>query len=176
MSSTTDEAFTLYPRSADEYCRTFDLTCRIPVPTIQAARDEGRIVEVQPDDGASRACRTVISRIAEVLSSAEADASLATRICIPSLGSYEWGDLSPQVRQPTFASAYPSESVYAQDICLFIHLLRAELRRHPRACAAVSLSPHLCSESFGGPGWVQKLGWLSDGSITLAAFSGTSLY
>lgn len=31
----------------------------------------------------------------------------------------------------------------------------------------------MCQEAFGGLGWVHKLGWLTDASITLAAFTGT---
>lgn len=36
------------------------------------------------------------------------------------------------------------------------------------------MPPYMCQEAYGGLGWVQKLGWLTDASITLAAFTGTS--
>ncbi|RPD81996.1 PAXNEB-domain-containing protein [Lentinus tigrinus ALCF2SS1-7] len=145
-------------QSTEDFCRTFDLTYRIPDATIAATRAEGRFIEVKPDENnsdVSSSCRKVLRRLSEILSSADADASsnVATRICIPALGSYEWGDLLPS------------------DICCFLHSLRALLRRHPRACAAVCMPPHLCQEAFGGAGWVQKLGWLTDASITLAAFT-----
>ncbi|KAI0639753.1 Elongator complex protein 4 [Trametes polyzona] len=146
-------------QSTEDYCRTFDLTCRMPESVIQAARDEGRFlaVNLEEDTAASvrgSSCRAVLRQLSEVLSRAEAEATpLATRICIPALGSYEWGDLSPQ------------------DICYFLHSLRALLRRYPRACASICLPPHLCQEAYGGPGWVQKLGWLTDAAVTLAAFS-----
>ncbi|KAH9847368.1 PAXNEB-domain-containing protein [Lenzites betulinus] len=146
-------------QSADEYCRTFDLTCRMPEEVIKAARDDGRLLAVDVEeesvtnDGRS-SCIAVIRRLSDILSQKTSDAQpMATRVCIPALGSYEWGDLSPQ------------------DICYFLHSLRALLRRYPQSCASVCLPPDLCQEAYGGPGWVQKLGWLTDAAITLAAFS-----
>lgn len=41
------------------------------------------------------------------------------------------------------------------------------------ACFFVTLPSYLSQDSWGGPGWSQKLGWLSDGCITLRSFSGT---
>ncbi|EIW64418.1 PAXNEB-domain-containing protein [Trametes versicolor FP-101664 SS1] len=145
-------------QSTDDYCRTFDLTCRIPEAIVDAARSDGRFLDVSPDEDAPkearRSCTTVIRRLTEMLARSDLETEpLATRICIPALGSYEWGDLTPQ------------------DICYFLHSLRALLRRYPRACASVCLAPHLCQEAYGGPGWVQKLGWLTDAAVTLAAFS-----
>ncbi|EJF67008.1 PAXNEB-domain-containing protein [Dichomitus squalens LYAD-421 SS1] len=153
-------------QSADDYCRRFDLTSRVPESTINSALSEGRYLDVRPDESSfsedESSCRRVLRCVAEILAKAESDSpsasalathAIVTRICIPALGSYEWGDLSPQ------------------DVCYFLHSLRALLRRHPRACAAMSVSPHLCQETYGGPGWVQKLGWLTDASITLAAFT-----
>ncbi|KAI0375352.1 PAXNEB-domain-containing protein [Pilatotrama ljubarskyi] len=146
-------------QSADDYCRTFDLTCRMPEAAISRARDDGRFVGLSPTVGISAkdgrsSCRAIIQRLSEILSKADSETPyLATRICIPALGSYEWGDLSPQ------------------DVSYFLHSLRSLLRRHPRMCASICMAPHLCHEAYGGPGWVQKLGWLTDASITLAAFS-----
>ncbi|KAI0673486.1 PAXNEB-domain-containing protein [Trametes maxima] len=145
-------------QSSDEYCRTFDLTCRMPEAVIASARADGRLLDVNPEDLSSNPrrsfCKSVIQNLSDTLAQRDSENQpLATRICIPALGSYEWGDLSPQ------------------DICHFLHTLRALLRRHPRVCAAICMPPHLCQEAFGGPGWVQKLGWLTDASVTLAAFS-----
>ncbi|KAI0778532.1 PAXNEB-domain-containing protein [Trametes elegans] len=145
-------------QSAEDYCKTFDLTCRVPQAVIGNARAEGKFVGVSPEDASTpertSSCRTIIRRLSDILSQDGPEAQVATRICIPALGSYEWGDLSPQ-----------------QDISFFLHSLRALLRRNPRACASVCMPPNLCQEGYGGPGWVQKLGWLTDASITLAAFS-----
>lgn len=54
--------------------------------------------------------------------------------------------------------------------------MRALLRAHPRACASIALVPHLSVPGFGGPGWLNKLTFLSDGALTLAAFTGTFSY
>ncbi|KAF7971829.1 hypothetical protein HWV62_19837 [Athelia sp. TMB] len=42
---------------------------------------------------------------------------------------------------------------------------------HPLTCASVTISPHMSVEGWGGPGWIQKLGWVSDAAITLSAFT-----
>jgi len=52
-----------------------------------------------------------------------------------------------------------------------LHSLRAILRRHPCVCASLSLAPHVSTESWGGSGWLQKLGWVTDAALTLSAFS-----
>lgn len=62
-----------------------------------------------------------------------------------------------------------------KDILHFLHSLRSILRRHPYACASVSLAPHVSTDSWGGPGWIQQLGWVSDAALTLSAFSGRRL-
>ncbi|KAG6842499.1 hypothetical protein C0991_000025 [Blastosporella zonata] len=50
--------------------------------------------------------------------------------------------------------------------------IRVILREHPYACASISLAPHVSSDAWGGSGWLQKLGWVTDAAFTLAAFSG----
>ncbi|OBZ79091.1 Elongator complex protein 4 [Grifola frondosa] len=109
-------------------------------------------VNVSSPESSEPPCRRIIRRVTQFLSD-DVGASKPIRICIPALGSSEWGDLAPP------------------DIYYFLHSLRALCRRYPHACAAVCLPPHLCAESWGGPGWIQKLGWLSDTSITLSAFT-----
>lgn len=59
-----------------------------------------------------------------------------------------------------------------QGLLHFLHSLRMLLRRFPFACALVTLPAHLGSENWGGSGWLNKLGWVSDGAISLNAFSG----
>ena len=46
------------------------------------------------------------------------------------------------------------------------------IRKHPHACLSVSFAPHLCTDTWGGPGWIQKLAWLSDACVSLTAFTG----
>jgi len=95
----------------------------------------------------------VLRNISKILEESSASPNpLPVRICIPSLGSPQWGDLE------------------TQEIMRFLHLLRSLLRHHPYACAAICLPPDISADGWGGPGWVQKLGWLSDAAITLASF------
>ncbi|KAF7339704.1 PAXNEB-domain-containing protein [Mycena sanguinolenta] len=126
-------------------CRTFDLTTRIP-PNVVA---EARIVEVAVDAAPGSTTR-VLERLGEMLADAQGG---PIRICIPALGSPGWGDLN------------------AQDILRFLHGLRALLRRHPHGCASVSLPPEWSGDSVAA-GWHEKLGWVADGAITMAAFTG----
>lgn len=58
-----------------------------------------------------------------------------------------------------------------QDVVRFLYSLRGVLRRFPSACASVSLPCHLCTEQWGGQGWMEKLGWQVDACVSLAAFS-----
>ncbi|OCH95780.1 PAXNEB-domain-containing protein [Obba rivulosa] len=143
------------PQSAEDYCRVFDLTCRVPESVLATARKNGQIIELDVSSGFDSGPRKILGDLAGILAddAKETTSPKPLRVCIPSLGSFQWGDVS------------------TQEICQFLHGLRTLLRRYPHACASVSLPPHLCLESWGGSGWIQKLGWLSDASITLSAFT-----
>ncbi|KAG1801409.1 PAXNEB-domain-containing protein [Suillus plorans] len=132
----------------DDLCMSFDLTCRIPATALDAARQSAQLIPIDVDifeDGTG-----VIEQIEELLSNGT-DAH-AVRICIPALGSPHWGDMQP----PT--------------VLTLLHSLRRLLHRHPNACASLSLAPHMCTDTWGGPGWVQKVGWLTDAAISMSAF------
>ncbi|TCD61750.1 hypothetical protein EIP91_007976 [Steccherinum ochraceum] len=144
-----------------DFCNVFDLTTRIPPSVVESASSSGHLKFVQvttPDTDEDDLPTTlrVLARVQELLGSPTSEGTARTpiRLCIPSLGSPQWGDLRPQ------------------DICRFLHSLRSIIRRYNHATLSISLSPHLCSDSWGGPGWTQKLGWLSDACISLSAFSG----
>ncbi|GBE77878.1 Elongator complex protein 4 [Sparassis latifolia] len=139
----------------DSYCAIFDLTTRIPDGLIQSAFSSGKIVSIGVSSPDFAPLKRIIDELARKLGtdSAAATELRPLRVCIPSLGSSQWGDVSPQ------------------EICWFLHSLRTLLSRYPHACAAVCLPPHLCTDGWGGPGWVQKLSWLSDASIELSAFT-----
>ncbi|KAG1885702.1 PAXNEB-domain-containing protein [Suillus subluteus] len=132
----------------DDFCMTFDLTCRIPTASLDAARQSGQLIPIDVDisgDGTG-----VIEQIEELLSNGTN--AHAVRICIPDLGSPHWGDMQP----PT--------------VLTLLHSLRRLLHRYPNACASLSLTPHMCTDMWGGPGWVQKVGWLTDAAISMSAF------
>ncbi|KAJ7139845.1 Elongator complex protein 4 [Mycena epipterygia] len=132
---------------AEDACRTFDLTARIPPAIVAEALASGQlsVVDVDCASGAPATVR-VLERLEAVLEANDTP----LRICVPSLGSPHWGDLA------------------AQDILRFLHGLRALLRRYNHACASSSLAAELSVDSAG---WYQKVGWVSDGAITMAAFT-----
>ncbi|KAG6900153.1 hypothetical protein C0993_002082 [Termitomyces sp. T159_Od127] len=137
--------------STDDYCCTFDLGSRVPPSVIDKAFHSGQLSSISVQSS-SRLTSTyeVLNRIKIAL---ESNASEVIRICVPTLGSPMWGEL----RQ--------------EDVLYFLHSLRAVLREHPTACASIHLAPHLATEAWGGRGWLQKLGWVTDAAFTLAAFS-----
>ncbi|EMD42206.1 hypothetical protein CERSUDRAFT_147854 [Gelatoporia subvermispora B] len=144
------------PQSTEDYCRVFDLTNRMPETVLNDARKHKQLLELDVSgDSGRNAPHKLLEQLAHILANdAKHNANpLPLRICVPSLGSFQWGDVDAHV------------------ICQFLHGLRRLLRRFPHACASVSLPPHMCLDSWGGPGWIQKLGWLSDASISLSAFT-----
>jgi elongator complex protein 4 len=88
----------LFSRAMEEYCQTFDLTCRIPHSIIHGALQSGNLIYLNIDSTQSDSCPTkIIRRIEEYLHTEGQGSSIPLRICIPSLGSPQWGDLTPQV-------------------------------------------------------------------------------
>ena len=72
----------------------FDLTCRIPDFTIDAACQSAQLVLI--DVGTSEDTGGIIGQIEGLLSSTPS--TQAVRICIPALGSPNWGELQQSVR------------------------------------------------------------------------------
>ena len=88
-------------RTADDYCTVFDLTCRIPKNTIDAATTSSQLVLLNVSHEANaRPVQQVLKSVVEKLRLNEPDhtSRKVTRICIPCLGSPCWGDIEPQVR------------------------------------------------------------------------------
>lgn len=132
-----------------DFCMAFDLTCRIPTAALDAAQQSAQLIPIDVDiseDGTIG----VIEQIEELLSNGTN--AHAVRICIPALGSPHWGDMQPST------------------VLTLLHSLRRLLHRYTNACASLSLAPHMCTDTWGGPGWVQKVGWLTDAAISMSAF------
>ncbi|GJE85779.1 PAXNEB-domain-containing protein [Phanerochaete sordida] len=142
-------------QSGDDFCQVFDLTSRIPPVAVDAAISKQQLSFIEVGQSTERPLRRVLNQIVELLGPEESETNSrkALRVCIPALGSPAWGDVEPQ------------------DICYFLYSLRAALAKRRHACASISLPPYLCDVDFGGPGWVQKLGWLSDACVSLSAFT-----
>jgi len=138
--------------SPDEYCRTFDLTCRVPRQVVDRALESGRLSLIDLADGFGSE-RPQVQSITTKLASILQASCRPTRICVSSLGSSSWGGLGPQ------------------DILFLLVTLRGLLRKYPLSCAMVCLSPSAATDTWGGPGWAQKLGWTVDACITMKAFT-----
>ncbi|KAI0788581.1 PAXNEB-domain-containing protein [Abortiporus biennis] len=141
---------------ADDFCKVFDLTSRIPEEVIDTTISSGQLqlIDISQFGTADHLTHIALDKLTEILGKENADGSKKSlRLCFPSLGSPEWGDFE------------------SHELCYFLHTIQRLLRQHSHACASISLSPPLCSNAWGGNGWTDKLGWLSDACITLAAFS-----
>ncbi|KAF8807583.1 PAXNEB-domain-containing protein [Phlegmacium glaucopus] len=137
-------------QNPETFCHNFELSSRIPKEIIDDAVKSSQI-QFLDLERRRLSMAVILDEIAKVI---EADSSLPLRVCIPSLGSPVWGDVT------------------TQSILHFLHRLKSTLRKHRHACASISLAPYISTESWGGVGWAQKLGWVSDAALTLAAFSG----
>lgn len=89
----------MYCSTADDFCRVFDLTSRLPASTIDRAIESKqlRIFEVKPDKHPGKDILEAISDALLTSKDAAADAPVPTRICVPTLGFPSWGDVEPQV-------------------------------------------------------------------------------
>lgn len=83
-------------RATDDYCRTFDLTSRLPAATIDQALASKQLlvfdVPIEP-----RPTRSTLVQISELFNRPKEEAPKPVRICVPALGSPGWGDLEPSV-------------------------------------------------------------------------------
>jgi len=138
--------------SADHFCDTFDLSCRIPMSVIDEAHAARRLIplNLNLDNNLASSMDGLLKQIKHVLTITPS--TEVVRLCIAALGTPEWGEHCPE------------------DILRFLYALRRLLRRYPHACACVSLAPHLCTSLWAGSGWVQKVGWLTDATISMSGF------
>ncbi|EAU92903.2 hypothetical protein CC1G_03690 [Coprinopsis cinerea okayama7 len=138
-------------QTSENYCHIFDLTSRVPRAMVEDSRGSGKLKCLKPSSSLTHSA--ISTFFGDLENTLKEDSSLPVRICVPSLGSsLAWGDLS------------------AQEILLFLNQLRRLLRKYPYACASTTLSPHLSVDQWGGPGWLQKVGWSADGFLSMAAF------
>jgi len=85
--------------SGDEYCRTFDLTRRVPRQIVDQALQSGQLspIDLAGQFGAERPLvQSITEKVAAVLRTSRRP----TRVCVSSLGSSSWGDLGLQVCHP----------------------------------------------------------------------------
>jgi elongator complex protein 4 len=154
--------------SADDFCYAFDLTHRVPRQFLDQAIKSSQLVLLDLSSDLTR----LIDVVAECLGSSSQEA-IPIRVCIPLLGSPGWGDLHPKVwmvfcQYPLFLQCH----TYAKDVLHFVYSLRTVLRRYSHGCISVGLPPYMSADGWGGTGWLNKLSWFFDASVTLAGFSG----
>ena len=87
----------IYYSSSEEYCRTFDLTTRIPKSLVEEAIQKGELFFVEVHSTESNPLTTILLHLEALLKRDTTPSALPIRICIPSLGSPQWGDVKPQV-------------------------------------------------------------------------------
>ncbi|KAF5337431.1 hypothetical protein D9611_003354 [Ephemerocybe angulata] len=139
--------------TSENYCHVFDLTSRVPTPVVNEKLVSGKLSLLAPGNP-NRTGGATMSALRQVEQVLQEQSTVPIRICIPSLGSpATWGDITPS------------------NVLQFLHSLRGLLRKYPHGCASITLAPHLSSDNWSGSGWLQKVGWVTDASLTLAAFS-----
>lgn len=94
----------------------FDLTCRIPESILKSARDSQQVLlERVSSPDLDNYPTSVLDHISDILAAHHARyaSSQSIRVCIPALGSPQWGDLSPQAS----GSPFPSLHRMYRDLC-----------------------------------------------------------
>ncbi|EIN13539.1 hypothetical protein PUNSTDRAFT_57059 [Punctularia strigosozonata HHB-11173 SS5] len=139
----------------DEFCATFDLTQRVPSGLIEDKLRDGGLACFDLSQEPLAVLDRLRAYLETTISSGPGPGpGTPVRICVPQLASPAWGEMR------------------AQDVLLFLHRLRALLRRYPTACAVLGVPPYVASDVWGGIGWTHKLGWAADGCISFSAFTG----
>lgn len=92
------ERMTISPRSADDFCSVFDLTCGIPVSVIDEARDAKRLIpfNLTMDMDLTPSMDECMRQMEHVL--ATTSSTEVVRLSILDLGSPDWGEHCPTVR------------------------------------------------------------------------------
>ncbi|KAF8591438.1 PAXNEB-domain-containing protein [Ramaria rubella] len=140
------------------YHHPLDLMCRIPEQVLHSTVTSKQLSFLSVSSPQSvNTLDSTIARLDDALCKVEQNTSTPIRVSIPSLGCPQWGDMLPS------------------DVLRFLHFLRARFRQNSSSssqmCALLTLPSYLSQDDWGGPGWSQKLGWFSDGCITLRSFS-----
>jgi elongator complex protein 4 len=93
-------------RSGEDYCRTFDLARRIPRSVVEDSIKKRQLILLnvssnEPNVDSEPVTTKIIKRLADVIAT-ESSESRPIRICIPLLGSPQWGDLDGKVLRQLF--------------------------------------------------------------------------
>jgi elongator complex protein 4 len=84
---------TINIRNSETFCHNFELSSRVPKEVIDDAVKSGQL-QFLDLEGRKLSITAIFDEMARTI---EADSSLPLRVCIPSLGSPVWGDVTTQV-------------------------------------------------------------------------------
>lgn len=84
---------TINIRNSETFCHNFELSSRVPKELIDDAVKSGQLQFLNLE-GRKFSITAIFDEITRAI---EADSSLPLRVCIPSLGSPIWGDVTVQV-------------------------------------------------------------------------------
>lgn len=95
-------------RPADHFCDTFDLTCRIPLSVIEEVHNAKRLIplDLTINNDLASSMDGLVNQIKHVL--ATTPLTEVVRLCIAALGSPEWGECCPAVRDKILPKCNPS--------------------------------------------------------------------
>ncbi|KIM48024.1 hypothetical protein M413DRAFT_439717 [Hebeloma cylindrosporum] len=136
-------------QNGESFCLPFELSSRVPREVIEEAVDK-KMVQFVDSGREGLSTSRVLGEISKEL---ERDTTVPLRICIPGLGSAAWGNLT------------------GQGMLYFLHSLKSLLHKHGHGCASISLAPEISTSGWGGAGWMEKVGWATDGAVTISAFT-----
>ena len=80
-------------RNSETFCHNFELSSRVPKELIDDAVKSGQLRFLDLEGRKF----SITAIFGEIMRAIEADSSLPLRVCIPSLGSPIWGDVTVQV-------------------------------------------------------------------------------
>ena len=84
---------TINVRNSETSCHNFELSSRVPKELIDDAVKSGQL-QFLDLEGRNLTIKAIFDEMAKAI---EADSSIPLRVCIPSLGSPVWGDVTIQV-------------------------------------------------------------------------------
>ena len=87
-------------RSGDNFCQVFDLTSRLPTSVIDSTVAKKQLTFLDVPSLEERSIRRVLEQIHKLLGPDETESSVRKplRICVPSFGAPNWGDVEPKAK------------------------------------------------------------------------------
>jgi elongator complex protein 4 len=118
---------TINIRNSETFCHNFELSSRVPKELIDDAVKSGQLQYLDLE-GRKLSIAAIFDEMTRAI---EVDSSLPLRVCIPSLGSPIWGDVTVQVilyiSQEIISTkrsrAYCTSCIVLSPLCVNTHML-----------------------------------------------------